>query len=126
VRPPALAATASCAWTTSTRARWRTQFDGSPFDLPSLYDVDQVHELRGIVDYTVGPPMVKIFCLAEHPDPKQQHYLNLYKLGDGPLHPFWIPYHLPHFEAPNAISRVVLFGDTSPLRLVLPRSGSLR
>jgi predicted homoserine dehydrogenase-like protein len=87
------------------------QFDGSPFDLPSLYDVDEVRELGGIVDYTVGPPMVKIFCLAEHPDPKQQHYLNLYKLGDGPLYPFWIPYHLPHFEAPNAIARVVLFGD---------------
>ena len=54
---------------------------------------------------------MKIFCLAEHTDPKQRHYLNLYKLGEGPLYPFWIPYHLPHFEAPNAIARVVLFGD---------------
>ena len=60
------------------------QFDGSPFELPSLYNVDAVRELGGIVDYTVGPPMVKVFCLAEHPDPKQQHYLNLYKIGDGP------------------------------------------
>ena len=25
--------------------------------------------------------------------------------------PFWIPYHLPHFEAPNSIARVALFGD---------------
>jgi predicted homoserine dehydrogenase-like protein len=32
-------------------------------------------------------------------------------MGDGPLYPFWIPYHLPHFEAPNAIARVVLLGD---------------
>jgi predicted homoserine dehydrogenase-like protein len=86
-------------------------FDGSPYDLPSLYDVDEVRELGGIVDYTVGPPLVKIFCLAEHPDPKQQHYLNLYKMGDGPLYPFWVPYHLPHFDAPNAIARVVLLGD---------------
>jgi predicted homoserine dehydrogenase-like protein len=86
-------------------------FDGSPMDLPSLYDVDEVRELGGIVDYTVGPPGVKIFCLAEHPDPKQQHYLSLYKMGDGPLYPFWIPYHLPHFEAPNSIARVALFGD---------------
>jgi predicted homoserine dehydrogenase-like protein len=86
-------------------------FDGSPLDLPSLYDVDEVRELGGIVDYTVGPSAVKVFCLAEHPDPKQRHYLNLYKMGEGPLYPFWIPYHLPHFEAPNAIARVVLLGD---------------
>ena len=70
---------------------------------------DEVRELGGIVDYTVGPSAVKVFCLAEHSDPKQRHYLSLYKLGDGPLYPFWIPYHLPHIETPNAIARVVLF-----------------
>jgi len=86
-------------------------FDGSPLDLPSLYDLDEVRALGGIVDYTVGPSSVKVFCLAEHSDPKQRHYLSLYKLGDGPLYPFWIPYHLPTFEAPNAIARVVLLGD---------------
>jgi predicted homoserine dehydrogenase-like protein len=87
------------------------KFDGSPMELASLYDLDEVRSLGGIVDYTVGPPGVKIFCLAEHADAKQRHYLSLYKLGDGPLYPFWIPYHLPHFEAPNAIARVALFGD---------------
>ena len=86
-------------------------FDGSPLELPSLYDIDEVRELGGIVDYTVGPSSVKVFCLAEHSDPKQRHYLSLYKLGDGPLYPFWIPYHLPTFEAPNAIARVVLLRD---------------
>jgi predicted homoserine dehydrogenase-like protein len=86
-------------------------FDGSPLDLPSLYDLDEVRALGGIVDYTVGPSSVKVFCLAEHSDPKQRHYLSLYKLGEGPLYPFWIPYHLPTFEAPNAIARVVLLGD---------------
>ena len=88
-----------------------TPFDGSPLELPSLYDVDEVRALGSIVDYTVGPSSVKIFCLAEHEDPKQRHYLSLYKMGDGPLYPFWVPYHLPHFEAPTAIARVVLFGD---------------
>jgi predicted homoserine dehydrogenase-like protein len=86
-------------------------FEGSPLELPSLYDIDEVRELGGIVDYTVGPPAVKVFVLGEHPDPKQQHYLNLFKMGEGPLYPFWVPYHLPHFETPNAIARVALFGD---------------
>jgi len=52
-----------------------------------------------------------VFVLAEHEDPKQRHYLNLYKMGEGPLYPFWTPYHLVHFETPFSIARVVLFGD---------------
>jgi predicted homoserine dehydrogenase-like protein len=87
------------------------RFDASPQELAGLYDLDEARELGGIVDYTVGPTNVKVFCLAEHEDPKQRHYLELYKLGPGPLYPFWVPYHLPHFEAPNAIARVVLFAD---------------
>ncbi len=86
-------------------------YDGLIMDIQQLYDVEELRALGGIVDYTVGPPLVKVFCLAEHPDPKQRHYLSLYKMGEGPLYPFWIPYHLVHFEAPNAIARVVLFGD---------------
>ncbi len=86
-------------------------YDGSMLEIQKLYDIDQVRALGGIIDYTVGPNQVKVFCLAEHTDPKQRHYLNLYKMGEGPLYPFWIPYHLVHFEAPNAIARVVLFND---------------
>ncbi len=33
-------------------------------------------------------------------------------MGDGPLYSFFIPYHLVHFEVPNAIARVVLFRDS--------------
>ena len=86
-------------------------YNGNVMDLPKLYDIDELRSIGGIVDYTVGPAGVKVFCLAEHTDPKQRHYLNLYKMGEGPLYPFWTPYHLVHFEVPNAIARVVLFGD---------------
>jgi predicted homoserine dehydrogenase-like protein len=77
-----------------------------------IYDIDEVRRLGGIVDYVVGTPLTKVYCLAEHPDPKQQHYLNLYKMGEGPLYSFFIPYHLVHFEVPSAIARVVLFRDS--------------
>lgn len=77
-----------------------------------LYDVEEVRKLGGIVDYVVGTPLTKVYILAEHPDPKQQHYLNLYKMGDGPLYSFFIPYHLVHFETPASIARVAIFRDS--------------
>jgi len=76
-----------------------------------LYDIDELRELGGIIDYVVGTPLTKVYVLAEHPDPKQQHYLNLYKMGEGPLYSFFVPYHLVHFEVPNAVARVALFRD---------------
>lgn len=76
-----------------------------------LYDIDEVRRLGGIIDYVVGTPLTKVYVLAEHPDPKQQHYLNLYKMGEGPFYSFFIPYHLVHFEVPHAIGRVVVFRD---------------
>src|SRR5438132_2077714 len=77
-----------------------------------LYDIEELRRLGGVVDYVVGTPLTKIYCLAEHPDPRQQHYLNLYKMGEGPLYSFFVPYHLVHFEVHNAIARVALFQDS--------------
>jgi predicted homoserine dehydrogenase-like protein len=76
------------------------------------YDLDELRRVGGVVDYVVGTPHTKVYCLAEHPDPKQRHYLSLYKMGDGPLYPFFTPYHLVHFEVPNSIARVALFRDS--------------
>jgi predicted homoserine dehydrogenase-like protein len=86
-------------------------YRGDVMKIGQLYDIEEVRRLGGIVDYVVGTPLTKVYCLAEHPDPKQQHYLSLYKMGDGPLYPFFVPYHLVHFEAPSAIARVALFRD---------------
>src|SRR6185295_12249814 len=57
---------------------------------------------------TPGPG---VYVFATHEDPKQKHYLNLYKLGEGPLYSFYVPYHLCHFEAPLSVARAVLFRD---------------
>jgi predicted homoserine dehydrogenase-like protein len=83
-------------------------------ELTSRYDVDELRALGGIVDYVVGAkPGPGIYVLATHDDPKQRHYLNLYKLGEGPLYSFYTPYHLCHFEAPLTAARVVLFKDAA-------------
>uniref|UniRef100_B8HQ87 SAF domain protein n=1 Tax=Cyanothece sp. (strain PCC 7425 / ATCC 29141) TaxID=395961 RepID=B8HQ87_CYAP4 len=81
-------------------------------ELVHRYDIEQLQSLGGIVDYVVGAqPGPGIFVLASHDDPKQRHYLNLYKLGEGPLYSFYTPYHLCHFEVPLSVARVVLFND---------------
>jgi predicted homoserine dehydrogenase-like protein len=81
-------------------------------DLVAMYDVEALRACGGTVDYTVGTkPGPGVFVLATHDDPKQQHYLNLYKLGKGPLYSFYTPYHLCHFEVPISVARVVLCND---------------
>ena len=90
--------------------------------LTTRYDLDMLRERGGIVDYVVGAlPAPGVFCLAEQPDPRERHYLNLYKLGEGPLYSFYTPYHLCHFEAPNTIARIVLFGDVAAAPIGPPR-----
>lgn len=87
-------------------------FKGHVDEMTGMYDVDQLKELGGIVDYVVGAkPGPGVFVFATHDDPKQQHYLNLYKLGEGPLYSFYTPYHLCHFEVPLSVARVVLLQD---------------
>ena len=88
------------------------EYKGDIMEIGKLYDIDELRELGGVIDYVVGTPLTKVYCLAEHPDPKQQHYLNLYKMGPGPLYSFFVPYHLVHFEVPSAVARVALFGDS--------------
>ncbi|MDB9375587.1 NAD(P)H-dependent oxidoreductase [Nodularia sphaerocarpa] len=93
-------------------------FSGHVDQMTKMYDVDQLKELGGIVDYVVGAqPSPGVFVFATHDDPKQRHYLDLYKLGEGPLYSFYTPYHLCHFEVPLSVARAVLFQDAvlSPL-----------
>jgi predicted homoserine dehydrogenase-like protein len=78
----------------------------------------------GIVDYVVGAsPGPGVFVLGTHDDPRQAHYLNLYKLGAGPYYVFYTPYHLCHFELPNSVARAVLFNDAVLAPLGAPLVG---
>jgi len=78
------------------------------------YPSEQLLEGNGIVDYVVGAiPSPGIYVLGTIEDPVQKHYLNLYKLGEGPLYCFYTPYHLCHFEVPNTIARAAIFNDAA-------------
>lgn len=76
------------------------------------YDWNELNSSNGIVDYVVGAePNGGIFVLATTDDPVEQHFLNLYKVGPGPLYCFYTPYHLCHFDIVSSIARAVLFHD---------------
>jgi len=96
----------------SQRGMIGRDFSGHVDELTRLYDIEELEALGGIVDYVVGAkPSPGVYVFATHDDPKQRHYLNLYKLGEGPLYSFYTPYHLCHFEAPLSLARAVLFHD---------------
>jgi predicted homoserine dehydrogenase-like protein len=104
--------------TVAKRGMLGYDYTGHVDEMTNMYDVDQLKELGGIVDYVVGAkPGPGVFVFATHDDPKQRHYLNLYKLGEGPLYSFYTPYHLCHFEVPLSVARAALFQDAvmSPL-----------
>ena len=88
---------------------------GTPItEAAQLYDAEALLAGPGIVDYVVGAsPGPGVFVLGTVEHPRQRHYLNLYKLGTGPLYCFYTPYHLCHFEVPATIARAALLGDAA-------------
>jgi len=90
-------------------------------DAIRAYPLDAIMVGTGIVDYIVGAaPSPGVFILGTHPHPLQRRYLDLYKLGPGPVYCFYTPYHLCHFEVPTTVARAVLFGDATIAPLAGP------
>ena len=87
-------------------------YDGHIDDLTGKYDLAQLKELGGVVDYVVGTkPSPGVYVFAACEDAHQAHYLNYGKLGTGDLYSFYVPYHLTIFEVPLSAARVALFKD---------------
>ena len=108
--------------TVSRRGMIGADHPGHVDELTKSYDIAELTRLGGIVDYVVGAkPGPGVYVIATHDDPKQRHYLNLYKLGEGPLYSFYTPYHLCHFEVPLSVARVVLAGDAVLQPIAGPR-----
>jgi len=62
----------------ATRGMLGYEHDGHVDDMLDWYDLDELRELGGIVDYAVGPkPGPGVYVFAEAPnDYIQKHYLN--------------------------------------------------
>jgi predicted homoserine dehydrogenase-like protein len=45
--------------------------------------------------------------------------MNHFKMGEGPIYVFYVPYHLPHLEVPLTVARAVIFQDAA----ITPKAG---
>lgn len=87
----------------------------------SLFSAGELLEAGGVVDYVLGAnPGPGVFVLAYEGDAAKQAYMRYFKMGDGPLYAFYVPYHLPHLEAPLTAARAALFGDAAVAPLGAP------
>jgi predicted homoserine dehydrogenase-like protein len=78
-----------------------------------LFPRDQLLD-GGLVDYILGAePGPGVFVLGYNEDPTRQSYMSYFKMGDGPVYAFYVPYHLPHLEVPLTVARAVLFNDAA-------------
>jgi len=78
-----------------------------------LFPLDQMLE-HGLVDYILGAePGPGVFVLGYNDDPERKGYMRYFKMGEGPLYVFYVPYHLPHLEVPLTAARAVLFQDAA-------------
>ncbi|MEL7029584.1 MAG: NAD(P)-dependent oxidoreductase, partial [Pseudomonadota bacterium] len=96
---------------------------GTPIEeAAKLFPVERLLEGPGWVDYVTGAvPAPGVFVLGTIEHRQQRHYLNLYKLGEGPIYCFNTPYHLCHFEVPTTLARAVLFQDAALTPLAGPK-----
>lgn len=91
-------------------------------DLTHLFNIEELKEKGGIVDYIVGAkPGPGVFIYATTEDPIAKKYLRYGKLGEGPLYSFYVPYHLLFFEIAGAICRLIDFDD----EIIVSKNGLL-
>ena len=91
-------------------------------DALDLYDLPALLE-KPLVDFVLGAePGSGAFVIGHCLDPDRQAYMKYFKMGEGPFHVFFRPFHLTHLEAPLSIARAVLFGDTTIAAAGAPRA----
>lgn len=82
-------------------------------DTLELYDLEALLE-NPIVDFLLGAePGSGAFVIGFDDDEERRAYMDYFKMGKGPFHVFYRPFHLTHLEAPLSVARAVLFGDAA-------------
>jgi predicted homoserine dehydrogenase-like protein len=97
------------------------------------YRCEHVRDLAGLitpasaiaapfVDFTIGAePGSGVFVVAYEDDSDAAGYLRYFKMGEGPLHVFYTPFHLPHLEVAVTAARAALLQDAT----VAPAGGQV-
>ncbi len=76
----------------------------------------------GIVDYALGAaPHTGAFVVIYEENALKRTQLAYYKMGAGPFHVFFTPFHLPHLQIASTIGRAVIFRDPTVASLGGPR-----
>ncbi|WP_181699000.1 NAD(P)H-dependent oxidoreductase [Chthonobacter albigriseus] len=91
-------------------------------EMVSFYDFDQVNALGGIVDYVVGAkpsPGIYVLAATHEGDDNAAFYLDLGKLGKGPLYSFYTAWHMTTLEFGISILRTALCRDV----IIAPKDG---
>ncbi|HKY47658.1 MAG TPA: NAD(P)-binding domain-containing protein [Acidimicrobiia bacterium] len=82
-------------------------------DVLELFDLDALLQ-NPLVDYVLGAePGSGAFVVGFDDDKERRAYMQYFKMGEGPFHVFYRPFHLTHLEAPLSVARAVLFGDAA-------------
>ncbi len=82
-------------------------------DAYSLFDLNTLLK-TGLTDYILGAqPSFGVFILSTTSQPIRKRYMDIYKMGKGPIYTFYVPYHLSPLEAPNSVARAVIFKDAT-------------
>lgn len=91
-------------------------------DVLNLFDLDLLLQ-RPLVDFVLGAePGSGAFVIGFDDDKERRAYMQYFKMGEGPFHVFYRPFHLTHLEAPLTVARAVLFGDAAIAPLGAPRA----
>jgi len=69
---------------------------------------------RGLVEYSLGAaPHTGAFVICHNDHPAKRKLMSYLKMGDGPLHMFYTPYHLPPWQIQHSVARAALFNDAT-------------
>lgn len=107
---------ASLANATGFRVGKRGMYGPACKRVEEALDLYSYEELKngGLVDYIQGAePSFGVFVLAESTNPIKRRYMDVYKMGDGPLYLFYDHCHLSPLESPRSIAAAAIFGDAT-------------